>query len=66
MDAVDLSPTLVLTGDGYLDHAHEAPVTAWQRTFAPKAEAVDLVSGHFVAEENPAGTLEALRTFLGR
>lgn len=59
-------PTLVLTGDGYLDHAHEAPVTAWQRTFAPKAEAVDLVAGHFVAEENPAGTLEALRTFLGR
>jgi haloacetate dehalogenase len=57
-------PTLILAGDGYLDRRAEAPLTAWQRTFAPNATAVDLASGHFLAEENPAGTLEALRAFL--
>ncbi|MHC2017517.1 alpha/beta fold hydrolase [Methylobacterium sp. CM6247] len=58
-------PTLILTGDGYLDHSHETPLAAWQRTFAPKAEAVDITSGHFLAEENAPETLEALRAFLG-
>jgi haloacetate dehalogenase len=57
-------PTLILAGDGYLDRSAETPLTAWQRTFAPKATAVDLASGHFLAEENPAGTLDALRAFL--
>ncbi|KQP11066.1 fluoroacetate dehalogenase [Methylobacterium sp. Leaf99] len=57
-------PTLILAGDGYLDRSAETPLTAWRRTFAPNATAVDLVSGHFPAEENPEGTLQALRVFL--
>lgn len=57
-------PTLILAGDGYLDRSAETPLAAWQRTFAPDAVAVDLKSGHFPAEENPQGTLDALRRFL--
>lgn len=57
-------PTLILTGDGYLDRSTETPLAAWQRTFAPKAVATEIASGHFLAEENPAATLAALQTFL--
>lgn len=57
-------PTLILAGDGYLDRTRETPLAAWQRTFAPEAAAADVTSGHFLAEENPADTLAALRTFL--
>ncbi|NEU10646.1 alpha/beta hydrolase [Methylobacterium sp. BTF04] len=57
-------PTLILAGDGYLDRSAETPLAAWQRTFAPGAVAADLISGHFLAEENPQGTLDALRGFL--
>ena len=32
-------PTLILTGDSYLDREPETPLAAWQRTFAPGAVA---------------------------
>ena len=57
-------PTLILTGDSYLDVSSETPLAAWQRTFAPDALAVEIPSGHFLAEENPAATLAALQGFL--
>ena len=70
-DLADLSagrtiacPALILAATGYLDRTTETPLQAWQRTFAPKAVAADVTSGHFLAEENPADTLAALRTFL--
>lgn len=58
-------PTLVLTGDRYLDQSQETALQAWQRTFAPDAMAMQVTSGHFLAEENPDDTLNALRGFLG-
>ncbi|MCJ2034199.1 alpha/beta fold hydrolase [Methylobacterium sp. J-068] len=57
-------PTLILTGDGYLDAGPETPLAAWRRTFAPEAIAAEIASGHFLAEENPAATLAALERFL--
>ena len=60
-------PTLVLWS-GYLARgaASESPLAVWRRTFAPAAIDARVESGHFVAEEDPAGTLAALRTFLKR
>lgn len=59
-------PTLVLTGDAYLTRggATETPLDVWRRTFAPNAVGATVRSGHFVAEEDPEGTLAALRPFL--
>lgn len=42
----------------------EAPLDIWRRTFAPDAVGTPIDSGHFIAEENPAATLQALETFL--
>ena len=70
-DAADLAegrriacPTLILAASNYLDRSRETPLQAWQRTFAPDAVAADVTSGHFPAEQNPADTLAALRSFL--
>ncbi len=71
-DEVDLAagkkivcPTLTITGDFYLSRgAGEAPVDVWKRTFAPGATGVMVPNGHFVAEESPAETLDALLAFL--
>jgi haloacetate dehalogenase len=72
-DEADLSagrtidcPTLVLTGDAYLTRggAKETALDVWRRTFAPDATGKTVHSGHFVAEEDPEGTLAALRSFL--
>ena len=58
-------PTLVATGDFYLTKGpKEAPVDVWRRSFAPQAEGVLIDSGHFLAEENPQATVEALLAFL--
>ena len=58
-------PTLVATGDFYLTKgAKEAPVDVWRRSFAPQAQGVLIDSGHFLAEENPQATAEALLGFL--
>jgi haloacetate dehalogenase len=62
-------PTLILSGEFYLTRgAGAAAPTAldvWRSTFAPAATGAEVPSGHFVAEEDPAGTLVTLRAFLG-
>jgi haloacetate dehalogenase len=40
------------------------PLEIWRRSFAPEAHGLGVTSGHFVAEENPSATLEALQAFL--
>jgi haloacetate dehalogenase len=56
-------PVHLIWGSAGIPSEGASPLDAW-RVFAPKAtgEAVD--SGHFVPEENPAGTLAALKPFL--
>ena len=71
-DAADLAagrtlpmPVLVLSSDAYLEKDKpETALAAWHRTFAPHATGERIASGHFLAEENPAATLPALRAFL--
>jgi haloacetate dehalogenase len=62
-------PVLAVWGEFYLTRgsAAEADTTldVWRRMFAPRAMGAQVNSGHFVAEEDPAGTLAALRPFLG-
>jgi len=59
-------PVLVLSSRRYLDKPGAEPaLEAWRRTFAPRAEGCQLDTGHFMAEEDPAGTLAALKGFLG-
>lgn len=60
-------PVLTISGQFYLTKPRPgAPTTVevWQRTFAPDAVGAVVESGHFVAEENAAGTLAALGPFL--
>src|SRR5690606_37743364 len=40
------------------------PLEIWQKSLAPNAHGIGVTSGHFVAEENPSATLEALQAFL--
>jgi haloacetate dehalogenase len=71
-DEADLSagtqigcPVHVVSSEYYLTGGGpETPLAVWQRTFAPEATGTKVASGHFVAEENPGATLEALRGFL--
>lgn len=58
-------PTLIVWSD-YLTRggADETPPEVWRRSFAPQAAEARMSSGHFVAEEDPAGTLAALIPFL--
>jgi haloacetate dehalogenase len=58
----------VISSDFYLvsgpvGHAQQ-PLEVWRQSFAPKAHGSGVASGHFVAEENPGATLEALQAFL--
>jgi haloacetate dehalogenase len=74
-DEADLSskkvigcPTYLIWSDFYLvsgpvGHA-EHPLDVWRESFAPKIRGTGVTSGHFVAEENPGATLEALQAFL--
>jgi haloacetate dehalogenase len=73
-DEVDLAagrtiacPTLLVSGQFYLTRssADDTPLDVWRMSFAPQASGVEVNSGHFVAEEDPAGTLAAIRNFLG-
>ena len=60
-------PVLVLASRRYLDAGKpETALAAWRRTLAPGAVGVEIESGHFLVEENPAATLAALRPFLDR
>jgi haloacetate dehalogenase len=61
-------PTYVIWSEFYLvsgpvGHAQQ-PLEIWRGSFAPKAAGIGVTSGHFVAEENPGATLEALQAFL--
>jgi haloacetate dehalogenase len=47
---------IAATGTGALD--------AWHGTFAPNATGSPVKAGHFLAEENPQGTLDAVLPFL--
>jgi haloacetate dehalogenase len=42
----------------------ESPPAIWRRSFAPGLQDASLKAGHFIAEEDPAGTLSTLRSFL--
>jgi haloacetate dehalogenase len=58
------APVLALSGDFFLTSAAPA-LDAWRTTFAPHAQGAKIAdAGHFVAEENPQATLEALNAFL--
>jgi haloacetate dehalogenase len=61
-------PTCLLWSDSYLVRGIGAgdpqPLEVWRQSFAPNARGIGIASGHFVAEENPGATLDALRGFL--
>jgi haloacetate dehalogenase len=61
-------PTYLIWSDFYLVRSSgdedESPLEIWKRTFAPQIHGIGVTSGHFLAEENPGATLEALRGFL--
>jgi len=61
-------PTELIWSDFYLVRGTSgeamSPLDVWRQTFAPKITGIGVSSGHFVAEENPGATLEALITFL--
>lgn len=58
-------PTLIVWGTFYLTGGgSEAAIEVWRRVFAPKATGGRVAGGHFVAEEDPAGTLALLEPFL--
>ncbi|WP_230533184.1 alpha/beta fold hydrolase [Microvirga roseola] len=42
----------------------QPPLDIWRRSFAPHITGIGVTSGHFVAEEHPSATLEALQAFL--
>ena len=58
-------PLLVLWGDKGVVHRLYDPVNDW-KTVAVDVRGRALASGHYLAEEAPAATLEALNDFFGR
>lgn len=60
-------PAFVIWGD-YLTRGattvSDTPLDVWRMSFAPDASGRAVDAGHFLAEEDPAGTLAALRGFL--
>jgi haloacetate dehalogenase len=63
-------PVLIVWAEFYLTAGgktadNETPLDVWHRTFAPHATGTHVATGHFVAEEDPEGTLAALTPFLG-
>ncbi|PSC04642.1 alpha/beta hydrolase [Alsobacter soli] len=57
-------PTAVIWGSAGIPAAGSSPLDTWHETFAPQATGQAVDSGHFVAEENPQSTLDALLPFL--
>ena len=55
-------PVLVIWGESGIPASGSSPLDAW-KVFAPEAEGHAIESGHFLAEENPEGTLAALEDF---
>jgi haloacetate dehalogenase len=56
-------PTLVLWGSDYVGKGIADPLEVW-RAWCTDVRGEEIVSGHFLAEENPDATLAALRPFL--
>lgn len=56
-------PTLILWGEAGIAAGAQTPLDVWRATFAPGAEGLGIAAGHFLAEENPAATLDALTDF---
>jgi haloacetate dehalogenase len=56
-------PMLAIFGDAGIPANGGPPMSAWS-AFAPQATGAMVASGHFMAEENPAGTLALLLPFL--
>jgi haloacetate dehalogenase len=56
-------PTLILTGDFFLTSGKRPALDVWRSTFAPHAEGGKIDAGHFLAEENPSDTADALLRF---
>lgn len=56
-------PTLVLWGSDYVGKGGASPLDIW-RPWAPSVVGAEIVSGHFLAEENPSATLAHLGVFL--
>jgi haloacetate dehalogenase len=57
-------PVSAVWGSAGIPAAGASPLDAWRGTFAPGAVGQGVDSGHFVAEENPRATLDALMPFL--
>ncbi len=58
-------PVLALWGDAGIPAEGTGPLDIWRR-WAPKAEGVAVKAGHFLPEENPAATADALIAFFGK
>jgi haloacetate dehalogenase len=58
-------PTLVLWGSDYIGKGAAQPLDVWQR-WCTDVTGVEIDSGHFLADENPAATLAALTDFLAK
>ena len=58
-------PTLALWGDVGIPGNFESPLAIWHE-WCENVEGHGIDSGHFVAEENPQATLDALLPFLER
>ncbi|MGI9426887.1 MAG: alpha/beta fold hydrolase [Hyphomicrobiaceae bacterium] len=57
------APTLILWGSDYLGRGDVAPLEVWQR-WCDSVVGQEIVSGHFLAEENPTDTAAAVLEFL--
>ena len=58
-------PVLVLASRSYLvKSSSPSPLDVWRGRVAPGAVGVEIDSGHFMAEENPDATADALASFL--
>jgi haloacetate dehalogenase len=56
-------PAHILWGNFYLTAGATTPLDVWRAGFAPQATGTAIDSGHFLAEENPQATAEALLSF---
>jgi haloacetate dehalogenase len=57
-------PTLVLWGSVGVPASSSGPLDVWRDTFAPHATGQAIACGHFLPEEKPRETLQALLAFL--
>ena len=56
-------PTMILWGSDYIGKGASQPLKVWRR-WAPGVIGTEIVSGHFLAEENPDDTLRAMLPFI--